>query len=68
MKNVGSIDKIIRYVIAFVLAAIAYFYQVELGAWFWLFIVGAVVAAATALFSSCLLYKIIGISTNKTKE
>lgn len=65
MKNVGKIDKIIRFVLAFVFAAIAYKYQVELGVWFWAFLGAAVIMIGTAFINFCPLYRIVGMSTTK---
>jgi hypothetical protein len=65
--NVGTTDKIVRYVIAAV-ALYLYFAGIATGT---LGIVALVVAAAailTSLFSFCGLYALIGVSTCKVKE
>lgn len=62
-KNVGTIDKIIRVIIA-VLIIVAYLQGMLPGVW------GLLLVISGALFSSvvsgyCPLYTIIGVSTNK---
>lgn len=62
-KNVGSLDKLIRYLLALVLVvtgAIVLKDMVFLGI---LLLVLALVSALTALFSFCGLYTLFGIST-----
>lgn len=67
-KNVGSIDKIIRVIIAIVAAYFAYKggFQNE-----WVSYVSyavAIIMLLTTFISSCPLYSIFGCSTNKNKE
>lgn len=61
VKNMGSIDRIVRTVLAvvFIIAAIA------LGGWFWILGALGVVFLVTAQTSSCPLYMPFGISTRK---
>lgn len=66
MKNVGSADKIIRYVIAIVAAIVAYMYMATLGIWFWVLVAVVVIMVGTALLNFCPLYSIFGIKTCKT--
>lgn len=66
MKNLGSTDKIIRFVIAIALAIVAYMYMDTLGLWLWAVIAGAVIMAGTALINFCPIYAIFGIKTCKT--
>lgn len=66
MKNLGSPDKMIRFVIAIVAAIAAYMYMATLGIWFWALIAVAVIMAGTALLNFCPLYAIFGIKTCKT--
>lgn len=66
MKNLGSPDKMIRFVIAIVAAIVAYMYMATLGVWFWALIVVAVIMAGTALINFCPIYAIFGIKTCKT--
>lgn len=61
-KNVGNIDRIIRIVVG--VALLAGFFLSPDGAYRWLYLVG-IVPLVTGLMSSCLLYRILGISTNK---
>lgn len=58
VKNVGSTDKIIRYVLAAVFVILA----IKVS---WIFWILAVLAAGTAYLGMCGLYKIFGINTNK---
>ena len=60
-KNVGSVDRAIRIVLG--LALLAGFFLNGGGSYSWLYLVGAVVALATGIFSSCGLYKVFGFST-----
>lgn len=55
-KNVGPIDKIIRIILAIIIAALGYYYQ----SWWGLV---AIVPFATVFMSFCSLYLIFGIST-----
>ncbi len=59
-KNVGSIDKVIRIILAIIIAALGYYYQ----SWWGLV---AIIPLATAFMSFCALYPIFGISTCKKK-
>ncbi len=59
-KNVGSKDKIIRYIGAAICALLAITVN-------WLFWIPAVLLAATAAFGFCGLYKLLGINTCKMK-
>jgi hypothetical protein len=65
-KNMGSIDKIIRIVIA-ALVAILYFTKVIDGTSGIVLLVVAAVFLLTSLFSFCPLYPVIGINTSKKK-
>ncbi len=64
-KNVGSIDKVIRLIIAIVAVYFAYKGGFE-AAWagYLLYAVGAILLF-TVLTSSCPLYSIVGASTTK---
>ena len=61
VKNMGSIDRIVRTVlaVAFIIAAVA------LGGWFWILAALGVIFLVTASTSSCPLYMPFGISTRK---
>lgn len=61
MANVGGIDRILRALIG--LAIIVW--SLQAGNLWW--ILGAVLLG-TAVFKVCLLYKLIGVSTDKSKN
>ena len=63
-KNLGSIDKIIRFVLAAVFAGL-YFSNVVTGAFGIVLLVLAAVFVLTSLVSFCPLYPIVGLSTRK---
>jgi len=65
-KNMGSIDKAIRLVIALVIVILA-FTNVISGTLAWVLIILAAVLVLTSLFSFCPLYLPFGISTGKKK-
>jgi hypothetical protein len=65
--NMGSTDRVIRIVLAVVLAAL-YFSGVISGTLGIVLVVVAVVFALTSLVSFCPLYPIIGINTCDTKK
>ncbi len=57
-QNVGNVDKIIRIILAIVIAALGIYYQ----SWWGLV---AIVPLITALMSFCPIYPIFKISTKK---
>ena len=61
-RNVGQVDRILRIIIG--AALIAGFFLMPDASYCWLFLIG-VIPLATGLMSSCLLYRIFGISTNR---
>ncbi|MCK5906190.1 MAG: DUF2892 domain-containing protein [Flavobacteriales bacterium] len=61
-KNVGSVDKIIRLVLAIVLFAVAYFGVIEGTLAIVSYVAGAIMLF-TAFMKSCPLYSIFGISS-----
>jgi O-antigen/teichoic acid export membrane protein len=65
-KNMGSIDKVVRIVLAIV-AVILFFTNVVTGTWGIVLLVVAAVFVLTSLFSFCPLYLPFGISTCKKK-
>jgi hypothetical protein len=65
-KNMGSVDKIIRVLVALVIAVLVYA-KVISGAWAIVVLVLAIIFFATSLFSFCPLYLPFGISTCKKK-
>ena len=65
-KNMGTTDRIIRIVIAAIIALL-YFTNVLTGTLGIVLLVLAVVFVGTSLISFCPLYTIFGLSTNKNK-
>lgn len=59
MNNVGGIDRILRIVVGVALIVAAA--MGAIGTWGYI----GVVPLLTGLFSSCLLYKVLGINTKK---
>jgi hypothetical protein len=66
-KNMGSTDKIIRLVIAAVIAGL-YFGKVVDGTLALILLVVAIIFAATSLLNFCPLYSIFGLNTCKVKD
>lgn len=66
-KNVGSVDKIVRWVIALLLLGL-YFTDVVTGTLGIVFAVVAAILIVTTFISFCPLYLPFGIRTNKNKE
>jgi heme/copper-type cytochrome/quinol oxidase subunit 4 len=66
IKNVGQTDKIVRIVLAVILASLDFF-EVVKGGFSWVLSVVAIVLLATALLNFCPLYKILGKSTCEVK-
>lgn len=66
-KNVGTVDKIVRVLIAIVAAYFAYTYEFEM-AWvsYLLYAVSAIMLI-TALTSRCPIFSVFGISSCKMK-
>ncbi len=64
MKNVGSVDKVTRYILGVVLIALGIVLQVTVGAYWWVALIG-LVPIVTAMFSVCPLYLLLGISSAK---
>ncbi|HEY9122214.1 MAG TPA: DUF2892 domain-containing protein [Brevefilum sp.] len=63
-KNMSSTDKIIRLVLA-ALIAVLYFTNVISGTWAIILGILAVIFLVTGLVGVCPLYKLLGISTKK---
>lgn len=66
-KNVGSTDKIIRYLIATVIC-ILYLTNVITGTLSIVLVIFAAVMILTSLFSFCPLYALLGLTSKKAKE
>ncbi|HPC98156.1 MAG TPA: DUF2892 domain-containing protein [Bacteroidales bacterium] len=66
-KNVGSIDKVIRFLVA-ALIAVLFFTKVITGTIGIILLVFAGILVLTALMGFCGLYSLFGISTCKVQE
>lgn len=66
-KNIGTADKLVRFIIAAVFA-ILYFTGVVSGTLGIILLVLAAVLVITSLLSFCGLYTVLGISTCKVKK
>jgi hypothetical protein len=66
-KNIGTTDKIIRLVLAAIIAAV-YFTGIITGTLGIVLLVVAVVLALTSLINFCPLYAVIGMSTCSTDK
>ncbi len=65
--NVGSLDRLIRFMIAATLLSLGL--MIYSGSWVGtLLLVGGAVMLATALFGFCGLYRLLGINTQKSHE
>ncbi len=63
-KNVGNIDRILRFVVGIVLLIAAFTTGLAATGWiFWAMIIVGLVAVGTALIGNCPLYSILGIRT-----
>ncbi|MCC5976381.1 MAG: DUF2892 domain-containing protein [Rubellimicrobium sp.] len=60
--NVGNTDRIIRIAVG-VLLILAFF--MTSGSWSWLYLLVGAIVLATGVMRSCLLYKVLGYSTNQ---
>lgn len=67
IKNIGQTDKIIRIVLAVILAGLDWFKVFGEGAISWVLSIAAVILLVTALIGHCPLYKILGKSTCEMK-
>lgn len=66
-KNVGSIDKVVRLIIA-VIAAYVAFKGMVASPWDYVLYAVAGIMVATSLIGSCPLFSIFGINTCKVKN
>ncbi len=66
-KNVGSIDKIVRIIIAIVALWAAYTHQVA-SPWDYVLYAVAGIMVVTSFMGSCPLFSIFGINTCKIKQ
>lgn len=67
IKNVGSVDKVIRYIIAIVAIYIAYKGLVA-SPWDYVLYAVAAIMVLTALLSWCPIFLIFGLNSCKVKE
>ena len=65
-KNVGSADRVIRAILGVVLIG-AYFMYPDLS-WKWAALVVGLILLFTSVISSCLIYTVLGMRTNKSDE
>jgi hypothetical protein len=63
-KNIGSIDKVIRYLIA-ALLIVLYFTHVITGTLGIILLVFSGILIVTSLFGFCALYTLVGLNTKK---
>lgn len=63
IKNMGTIDRGARIVVAAVLAYLAFGTAALSGVLFWIAIAVAVIFAVTAVVGNCPLYRLIGVNT-----
>lgn len=64
-ENMGSLDRIIRFVIALAIAA-AYFFGYITATWaIWTFGIIAVLLLATSVIGACPVYTLFGITTKE---
>ena len=67
--NVGSADKIVRYLLALGLAALMFFGVVEQGSvMFWVAGALAIIFAGTALINFCPIWAAFGVNTKKSES
>lgn len=65
-KNVGAADRVIRAILGVALIG-AYFMYPDLS-WKWAALVVGLILLFTSVMSSCLIYTILGMRTNKSDE
>ena len=66
-KNMGSIDKAIRVLLA-IIFALLYFFNVIEGTLAYVLMAAAIVLLVTSFINFCPLYTLIGVNTCKIKE
>ncbi len=64
-KNMGSTDKIVRLLLAFVILFLIWFGVIKDSTWQIILLLIALVFAATSFFEVCPLYNLFGICTRK---
>lgn len=63
-RNVGKTDMTARLLVGAVLVLVGLF--AVTGAWMWVLVIVGVLAIASGITRSCILYQVLGISTEKT--
>jgi len=66
VKNMGSTDKLIRMIVALVIASLYYFGYIT-GTLALILLAIGIVLALTSVFNFCPLYKLVGINTCSVK-
>ena len=65
-NNVGGADRIIRALIG--VALIAVFFMYPDMAWKWVSLIVGLILLFTSVMSSCMIYSVLGMSTNKSED
>ena len=65
-NNVGGADRIIRALIG--VALIAVFFMYPDMAWKWVSLIVGLILLFTSVMSSCMIYSVLGMSTNKSDD
>lgn len=65
--NIGSIDKLVRLLLAIVLI-ILFYLEVLTGSWGIISLIGALVLTVTSLINFCPLYAMFKLNTTKSKK
>lgn len=66
-KNMGALDKSLRVLIAIIIALLYYLDVIE-GTLAYVLMAIAIIFLITSFINFCLLYKILGINTNRRKS
>jgi len=66
-KNIGTVDKVIRIVLALVFGGL-YYTEIATGVWGIVALVAAAIMVLTSLMSSCPIYSILGFSSCPVKN
>ncbi len=65
-NNVGGADRIVRAIIGVALIAVFFVYPDM--AWKWVSLIIGLIVLFTSVMSSCMIYSVLGMSTNKSAE
>mgnify|MGYP003997008007 CR=1 FL=1 len=66
-NNVGGVDRIVRAVIGVALIA-AFFMYPDLLNWKWVVLFVGLILLFTSVMSSCMIYSVLGMTTNKDTD